>query len=82
MNGFLPTSTPVRLQQWWRTRDQGDSLSVAQRLADIVGVDYYPRHALASAGPLTLYLDGSIRRGGSRRRNAAGLGRRGRDGGS
>jgi hypothetical protein len=59
MNGFLPTSTPVRLQQWWRTRDQGDSLSVAQRLADIVGVDFYPRHALAAAGPLTLYLDGS-----------------------
>ena len=59
MNGFLPTSTPVGLQQWWRTRDQGDSLSIAQRQADIVGIDYYPRHALASAGPLTLYLDGS-----------------------
>ena len=53
MNGFLPTSTPVALQQWWRTRDQGDSLAVAQRLADIVGIDCYPRHALASAGPLT-----------------------------
>ena len=38
MNGFLPTSAPVRLQQWWRTRDQGDSLLVAQQLADIVGV--------------------------------------------
>jgi len=59
MNGFLPTSSPVRLQQWWRTRDQGDSLSVAQRLADIVGIDFYPRHALASIGPRTLYLDGS-----------------------
>ena len=59
MNGFLPTSLPVRLQQWWRTRDQGDSLSVAQRLADIVGVDYYPCHALASIGARTLYLDGS-----------------------
>ncbi len=59
MNGFLPTSAPVALQQWWRTRDQGDSLTVAQRLADIVGIDCYPRHALASAGPLTLYLDGS-----------------------
>ena len=59
MNGFLPTSTPVRLQQWWRTRDQGDSLSVAQRLANIVGIDFYPRHALASAGPLALYLAGS-----------------------
>ena len=59
MNGFLPTSTPVALQQRWRTRDQGDSLAVAQRLADIVGVDFYPRHALASAGPLSVYLDGS-----------------------
>lgn len=58
MNGFLPSSLPVRLQQWWRTRDQGDSLSVAQQLADIVGVDYYPRHALASSGAYTLYLDG------------------------
>jgi hypothetical protein len=59
MNGFLPTSTPVALQQRWRTRDQGDSLAVAQHLADIVGVDCYPRHALASAGPLSVYLDGS-----------------------
>lgn len=59
MNGFLPTSTPVRLMQWWRSRDQGDSLAVAQRLADIVGIDFYPRHALASAGGRALYLDGS-----------------------
>jgi hypothetical protein len=59
MNGFLPTSLPVRLQQWWRTRDQGDSLAVARRLADVVGVDYYPRHALLGAGGRTLYLDGS-----------------------
>jgi hypothetical protein len=59
MNGFLPTSWPVRLSQWWRTRDQGDSLAVAARLADIVGVDYYPRHALTSLGPITLYLEGA-----------------------
>jgi hypothetical protein len=59
MNGFLPTSSLVRVSQWWRTRDQGDSLHVAARLADIVGVDYYPRHALAKVGPRTLYLDGS-----------------------
>lgn len=59
MNGFLPTSLPVRLSQWWRTRDQGDSLAVAQRLADMVGIDYYPRHALARVGGKTLYLDGS-----------------------
>ncbi len=61
MNGFLPTSLPVRLSQWWRTRDQGDSLAVAQRLADIVGIDYYPRHALMTVGTRTLYLDGSKR---------------------
>ncbi len=61
MNGFLPTSLPVRLSQWWRTRDQGDSLTVAQHLADIVGIDYYPRHALLSVGTKTLYLDGSRR---------------------
>jgi hypothetical protein len=81
MNGFLPTSTPVALQQWWRTRDQGDSLSAARRLADIVGIDFYPRHALASAGPLTLYLDGSRTRWQRLRRerlldHAAAAGRR------
>jgi len=57
LNGFLPVTLPVRLAQWFQTRDQGDSLSVAQRHADIVGIDYYPRHALASLGALTLYLD-------------------------
>ena len=59
MNGFLPTSLPVLLSQWWQTRDQGDSLATAQRMADIVGIDYYPRHALMSLGSKTLYLDGS-----------------------
>jgi Beta-galactosidase len=59
MNGFLPTSLPVVLSQGWRTRDQGDSLTVAQRMADIVGIDYYPRHALMAAGTRTLYLDGT-----------------------
>jgi hypothetical protein len=59
MNGYLPTSTPVRLTQWWQTRDQGDSLAVAQQVGDIVGLDVYPRHALLSIGGRTLYLDGS-----------------------
>jgi len=58
MNGFLPTSSVVRLSQWWRTRDQGDSLDVASRAADIVGIEYYPRHGLLRLGPRTLYLDG------------------------
>lgn len=61
MNGFLPTSLAVRLQQWWRTRDQGDSLAAAGALADVVGIDYYPRHALAGDRGLTLYLTGGLR---------------------
>jgi hypothetical protein len=59
LNGYLPTTWLVRLSQWWQTRDQGDSLAVAQRLADMVGVDYYPRNALVKLGSQTLYLDGS-----------------------
>jgi hypothetical protein len=61
MNGFLPTSSLVRLSQWWRTHDQGDSLAVASRLADIVGIDYYPRHGLLTVGPRTIYLEGGRR---------------------
>jgi hypothetical protein len=57
LNGFLPTSWLVRVSQWWRTRDQGDSLAVAGRLADMVGIDYYPRNALFPVGRTTLYLD-------------------------
>jgi hypothetical protein len=59
LNGFLPASVPVRLTQWLQSRDQGDSIAAAFDLADVVGVDFYPRHALASLGPLTLYLDGT-----------------------
>ena len=59
MNGFLPTSSVVRLTQGWRTRGQGDSLSVAARLADIVGVDYYPRHALIALGSRSIYMNGA-----------------------
>ncbi len=59
MNGFLPTSTPVRVMQWWRSRDQGDSLAVAQRLTDTVGIDFYPRPAIAGNSRWGLYLDGS-----------------------
>lgn len=59
MNGFLPTSIPVRAQQWWRTRDQGDSLAVAERRADIAGIDFYPRHGLVTVAGRTAYLDGS-----------------------
>lgn len=73
MNGFLPVSILGGLSQWWQTRDQGDSLAVAEQLADIVGVDFYPRVGLFSFGPYTVYLDGSrspwqLRRFGSRKR--------------
>ncbi len=67
MNGFLPTSLPVRLFQWWQTRDQGDSLTVAQHMADILGIDYYPRQALIAAGARTVYLDGAEKPGSGRR---------------
>jgi hypothetical protein len=59
LNGFLSTTLLAGLFQWWRTRDQGDSLQAAQRLADIVGVDYYPRYGLLSLAGRTLYMDGS-----------------------
>ena len=57
MNGFLPTSAPVAITQRWRTRGQGDSLDVATRLADIVGIDFYPRHAIAAKAGRSVYLD-------------------------
>lgn len=67
LNGFLPVTAPVAAAQWWRTRDQGDSLVVAAALADTVGIDYYPRHALAARGGRALYLDGTVSRLGPRR---------------
>jgi hypothetical protein len=70
MNGFLPASSLVRVSQWWQTRDQGDSLRAAQQLADMVGLDYYPRHALIGVGGKTLYLDGSRSRLQESRRKA------------
>lgn len=57
LNGFLPMSAPVAAQQWWRTRDQGDSLTLAQEVAQIIGVDFYPCHALGAAGAWTAYMD-------------------------
>ncbi len=59
LNGFLPTSTAVLANQWWRTRKQGDSVVLAERLADIVGIDYYPRHAVTGIGPWSVYLHGA-----------------------
>ena len=58
LNGFLPTSLPVAASQAWRTRGQGDSLAEAKRTADIVGIDFYPRHALTRLGSRSVYLDG------------------------
>ena len=62
MNGFLPMAAVTRLFQGWRTRDQGDSLTLAASIADVVGLDYYPRHALLKIGPRTLYVDAGNRR--------------------
>jgi len=59
MNGYLPTTLLMRLWVWSKTHDQGDSLAFAQRLADMVGIDYYPRHAFRPFGSRTLYWDGS-----------------------
>ena len=67
MNGFLPVTTPVAAAQWWRTRDQGDSLAIAETLADIVGVDYYSRHAITARGGRSLYLDGTASQLGPQR---------------
>jgi hypothetical protein len=74
LNGFLPVTVPVATSQWWRTRDQGDSLDVAEQLADIVGIDYYSRHAVAGRGGRSLYLDGAA--GGLGPRRYRGLARR------
>src|SRR5206468_5058285 len=68
INGFVPMSVPVALQQWFRTRDQGDSLSLAESAADIVGVDVYPRHALAGRAGFGVYLDASESRWNGRLR--------------
>jgi hypothetical protein len=59
LNGFLPMSTAVTAHQWWRTRDQGDSVDAALGLGDAVGIDSYPRHAIAGTGRWSLYLDGA-----------------------
>lgn len=80
LNGFLPMSTPVAAQQWWRTRDQGDSLSLAEEGAGIIGIDFYPCHALGAIGGLTAYLNARERAWPGRARQvverAAATGRR------
>jgi hypothetical protein len=62
LTGFLPVTVPVAAAQRWRTRDQGDSLAFAQDFADIVGVNYYPCHALTGLGSRAVYLDGRTSR--------------------
>lgn len=61
ISGYLPTSLAVRIDQWWRTHDQGDSLAVGKTMADILGVDFYPRHGLIHAAGRTAYFDGAAR---------------------
>jgi hypothetical protein len=55
----LPVSLPGAATQWWQTRDQGDSLAAALELADIVGMDFYPRVGVFSLADRTVYLDGA-----------------------
>ncbi|MGH7776544.1 MAG: beta-galactosidase [Candidatus Dormibacterales bacterium] len=78
LNGFLPMSRPVEVQQRWRTRDQGDSLALAMGLGDIVGLDVYPCHALAGLAGLGVYLHAG-EAAASRRLGAAFAAARGRD---
>ena len=59
ITAFVATSLPVLISQRLRTRGQGDSLRAALDLGDAIGIDLYPRHALAAAGGLGAYLDGS-----------------------
>jgi hypothetical protein len=59
LNAFLPTSLLGAIPHWWRTRGQGDSLVLAIRAADIVGLDVYPSIGLARLGRLGIYLEGS-----------------------
>lgn len=59
LTGFLAPGPAAALPQWWRTRGQGDSLAIAERHADVVGLDSYPRIALLKAGSLGVYADGS-----------------------
>lgn len=61
INAFFNTSILASLQQWWRTRGQGDSFTFGLHHADIVGLDYYPRIALLNLAGITAYLDGSER---------------------
>jgi hypothetical protein len=58
LTGLLPTTLAVALPQRWLTRDQGASLSLASRFADIIGIDVYTRHALRGFDGSSLYLDG------------------------
>ncbi len=57
MNGFLPMSIVGGLSQWLQTRDQGDSLAAALQLADVIGIDFYPRTALFALRGVSAYLD-------------------------
>ena len=57
INGNLPPALGETILQAWYTRAQGDSLALASDVAQVLGVDVYPRVALAAVGDKTLYLD-------------------------
>jgi Beta-galactosidase len=57
INGNLPTALGEEILQAWVTRGQGDSLQLASDVAQLIGLDVYPRVAIAGLGAKTLYLD-------------------------
>lgn len=57
INGNLPPALGETLAQAWVTREQGDSLTMATEVAQLIGVDVYPRVAIMGLGSKTLYLD-------------------------
>lgn len=57
INGGLTTSLSVKIGEMLMTYDQGNSLALAQKISDIIGVDYYPRIAAFSLASKNIYLD-------------------------
>lgn len=57
INGNLPIAVAEEIAQAWLTRDYGDSLQLASEVAQVIGVDVYPRVAITGLGRETLYFD-------------------------
>jgi hypothetical protein len=57
INGGLTTSLSLKIGELLMTSDQGNSLTLAQKISDIIGIDYYPRIAAFSLASKNVYLD-------------------------